>query len=236
MEWRSGGAGRGPDPRLLRAHSQVFSRLGWALFAHTAVMLAVQVAMAAAAGLAAPSLLRDPVFQWALAAFSVYGAGFPTFRKMEFTYHADNPVRYIVCNADEGEPGTNKDRILLSCDPCAIFEGMAIAARAVDAHVGFIYLRAEYSYLMPTLEKARCVIAVAGMEGALPSVVGGLVSCPVIAVPTSVGYGANLGGLAALLAMLNSCASGVSVVNIDNGFGAGFLASRINQMQGVDEA
>ena len=79
MEWRSGGAGRGPDPRLLRAHSQVFSRLGWALFAHTAVMLAVQVAMAAAAGLAAPSLLRDPVFQWVLAAFSVYGAGFPTF-------------------------------------------------------------------------------------------------------------------------------------------------------------
>ena len=63
------------------------------------------------------------------------GAGFPTFRKMEFTYHADDPVRYIVCNADEGEPGTNKDRILLSSDPCAIFEGMAIAARAVYAHI-----------------------------------------------------------------------------------------------------
>ena len=72
------------------------------------------------------------------------------------------------------------------------------------------------------------------MEGALPSVVGGLVSCPVIAVPTSVGYGANLGGVAALLAMLNSCASGVSVVNIDNGFGAGFLAHRINQMPGIE--
>lgn len=84
------------------------------------------------------------------------------------------------------------------------------------------------------LAKARVVIAVAGMEGALPSVIGGLVSCPVIAVPTSVGYGANLGGLAALLSMLNSCASGVSVVNIDNGFGAGFLASRINQMEGCD--
>jgi len=85
------------------------------------------------------------------------------------------------------------------------------------------------------LEQARCIVAVAGMEGALPSVVGGLVSAPVIAVPTSVGYGANLGGLAALLAMLNSCASGVSVVNIDNGFGAGFLAHRINQMKGVGE-
>ena len=78
------------------------------------------------------------------------------------------------------------------------------------------------------LAQARVVVAVAGMEGALPSVVGGLVSCPVIAVPTSVGYGASLGGLAALLAMLNSCASGVSVVNIDNGFGAGYQASLIN--------
>ena len=82
------------------------------------------------------------------------------------------------------------------------------------------------------LMSARVVIAVAGMEGALASVIGGLVSCPVIAVPTSVGYGASFGGVAALLAMLNSCASGVSVVNIDNGFGAGFLASRINHMGG----
>ncbi|MBQ3108869.1 MAG: nickel pincer cofactor biosynthesis protein LarB [Clostridia bacterium] len=88
---------------------------------------------------------------------------------------------------------------------------------------------------LPELMKARVVIAVAGMEGALASVVGGLVSCPVIAVPTSVGYGASFGGLSALLSMLNSCASGVSVVNIDNGFGAGFLASRINQMKGIDE-
>ena len=75
---------------------------------------------------------------------------------------------------------------------------------------------------------ARVIIAVAGMEGALPSVVGGLVDCPVIAVPTSVGYGAAFGGVAALLSMLNSCASGMSVVNIDNGFGAGYLASMIN--------
>ena len=82
---------------------------------------------------------------------------------------------------------------------------------------------------------ARCVVAVAGMEGALASVVGGLVDCPVIAVPTSVGYGANFGGLSALLSMLNSCASGSSVVNIDNGFGAGYLASMINQMEGIDE-
>jgi len=76
---------------------------------------------------------------------------------------------------------------------------------------------------------ANVLIVVAGMEGALPSVVGGLVSRPVIAVPTSIGYGANLGGLTTLLAMLNSCVAGVTVVNIDNGFGAGYAASLINR-------
>jgi pyridinium-3,5-biscarboxylic acid mononucleotide synthase len=80
------------------------------------------------------------------------------------------------------------------------------------------------------LAAARVVVVVAGMEGALPSVVGGLVKVPVIAVPTSVGYGASFGGVAALLGMLNSCAAGVSVVNIDNGFGAGAIASRINHL------
>jgi len=79
------------------------------------------------------------------------------------------------------------------------------------------------------LREARVVVVAAGMEGALPSVVGGLVSVPVIAVPTSVGYGASFGGVAALLGMLNSCASNVTVVNIDNGFGAGFVASLINR-------
>jgi len=80
------------------------------------------------------------------------------------------------------------------------------------------------------LVDARVIVAVAGMEGALPSVIGGLVDCPVIAVPTSVGYGASFGGISALLSMLNSCASGVSVVNIDNGFGAGYLANMINKI------
>jgi hypothetical protein len=80
------------------------------------------------------------------------------------------------------------------------------------------------------IRKAKVIVVVAGMEGALASVVGGLVDKPVIAVPTSVGYGANFGGLSALLSMLNSCASGVSVVNIDNGFGAGYLASMINRI------
>ena len=82
----------------------------------------------------------------------------------------------------------------------------------------------------PRLNAARAIVVVAGMEGALPSVIGGLVKVPVIAVPTSVGYGASFGGLAALLGMLNSCAAGVSVVNIDNGFGAAAIASRINHL------
>lgn len=81
-----------------------------------------------------------------------------------------------------------------------------------------------------TLQKANCVIAIAGMEGALASVIGGLVSNPVIAVPTSVGYGASLGGISALLTMINSCANGISVVNIDNGYGAGYLATQINRL------
>jgi NCAIR mutase (PurE)-related protein len=81
---------------------------------------------------------------------------------------------------------------------------------------------------LETIMGAQVIISIAGMEGALTSVIGGLVDCPVIGVPTSVGYGASFNGLSALLSMLNSCASGVSVVNIDNGFGAGFLASMIN--------
>ena len=102
-------------------------------------------------------------------------------------------------------------------------------ARLYDVGVAGIHrLLAHGEELM----EARVVISVAGMEGALTSVIGGLVSCPVIGVPTSVGYGAAFGGVAALLSMLNSCASGVSVVNIDNGFGAGFLASRINHLGG----
>ena len=85
---------------------------------------------------------------------------------------------------------------------------------------------------MDEIMSASVIIAIAGMEGALASVIGGLADCPVIAVPTSVGYGASFGGISALLSMLNSCASGVSVVNIDNGFGAGYLASMINHMEG----
>ena len=83
---------------------------------------------------------------------------------------------------------------------------------------------------LDVIQSANCVVAVAGMEGALASVLGGLVSNPVIAVPTSVGYGASMNGLSALLTMINSCANGIAVVNIDNGFGAGYMATQINRL------
>ena len=121
-----------------------------------------------------------------------------------------------------------------------VAEEAALTAEAMGNHVTRLYdvgvagLHRLLSSL-DVLMSARCIIAVAGMEGALASVIGGLADCPVIAVPTSIGYGSSFGGLSALLSMLNSCASGCSVVNIDNGFGAGYLASRINQMEGLKE-
>lgn len=117
-----------------------------------------------------------------------------------------------------------------------VAEEAAVTAQALGNRVRKLYdvgvagvhrLLAHVELVM----EASVIIAIAGMEGALASVVGGLADCPVIAVPTSVGYGASFQGLSALLSMLNSCASGVSVVNIDNGFGAGYLASMINHME-----
>ena len=116
-----------------------------------------------------------------------------------------------------------------------VAEEAQITAEVMGNHVEAIYDIgiAGIHRLMSNRERlvaARVIVVCAGMEGALPSVVGGLVSCPVIAVPTSVGYGASFQGLAALLGMLNSCASNVTVVNIDNGFGAGYVASLINRV------
>ena len=112
----------------------------------------------------------------------------------------------------------------------AALTAQALGSRVVRLYdVGVAGLHRTLAHL-DDLMSARVIIAIAGMEGALASVIGGLADCPVIAVPTSVGYGASFGGLSALLSMLNSCASGVSVVNIDNGFGAGYLANMINQL------
>ena len=117
----------------------------------------------------------------------------------------------------------------------AVAEEAALTAEALGNRVVRLYdvgVSGIHRLLhnMEPIMTARCIVAVAGMEGALPSVIGGLADAPVIAIPTSVGYGASLGGVAALLSMLNSCASGVSVVNIDNGFGGGYLASVINHL------
>jgi len=117
-----------------------------------------------------------------------------------------------------------------------IAEEAALTAEMLGNHVVRLYdvgVAGLHRLLAHTevLMSARVIIALAGMEGALASVIGGLVDCPVVAVPTSIGYGASFHGLSALLSMLNSCASGVSVVNIDNGFGAGYLASMINHIE-----
>ena len=134
---------------------------------------------------------------------------------------------------------TGKGKIVVATggtSDIAVAEEAAVTAEVLGNEVARLYdvgVSGIHRLLsnMDVIMSARVIVAVAGMEGALPSVIGGLVDCPVIAVPTSVGYGASLGGVAALLSMLNSCASGVSVVNIDNGFGAGYMASMINHLE-----
>ena len=117
----------------------------------------------------------------------------------------------------------------------AVAEEAALTAEYFGSRVERIYdvgvsgIHRLFSRL-EVIQSANCIIAVAGMEGALASVMGGLVDKPVIAVPTSVGYGANMGGLSALLTMINSCANGIAVVNIDNGYGAGYIATQINRL------
>lgn len=148
-----------------------------------------------------------------------------------------NELGRTVFLAPEPEPDpTGRGTILIvtaGTSDLAVAEEAAVTARALEnrvARLTDVGVAGIHRLLTQAdlLRSAGVIIVVAGMEGALPSVVGGLVSVPVIAVPTSVGYGASFGGLAALLAMLNSCASGVTVVNIDNGFGAAAAASRIN--------
>jgi hypothetical protein len=121
--------------------------------------------------------------------------------------------------------GTSDMKVAEEAAQTAEAEGSRVV-RIYDAGVSGIH---RLLYRTDDLLRARAVVVVAGMEGALPSVVGGLVDVPVIAVPTSVGYGASFGGVTALLSMMNSCSSDVSVVNIDNGFGAGYIASMIDR-------
>ena len=152
-----------------------------------------------------------------------------------FTYH---DVAHIAIVGEVPEPD-GAGEVVIACGGTSdiyVAEEAALTAemlgnkvvRLYDVGVAGIHRLLSHA---EQFARAQVIVAVAGMEGALPSVVAGLVSCPVIAVPTSVGYGASFDGLAALLAMLNSCASGVSVVNIDNGFGAAYQASLINHLQ-----
>lgn len=149
---------------------------------------------------------------------------------------AYNPIaRTVVISQESQRPGTTGIVLVAAAgtSDLPVAEEAAVTARALGSTVQTVYdvgvaglhrLLAQHAVLV----SARVLVVVAGMEGALPSVVGGLVDKPVIAVPTSVGYGAHFHGLAPLLAMLNSCASGIAVVNIDNGFGAGYMAHTIN--------
>ena len=151
---------------------------------------------------------------------------------LPFTYHKMSRIGIV---GDMPEPDTESSIVIATggTSDMPVAEEAALTAevlknkvtRLYDVGVAGIHRLLSHS---EEIMRAKVVIAVAGMEGALASVVGGLADCPVIAVPTSVGYGASFNGLSALLSMLNSCASGVSVVNIDNGFGAGYLASMIN--------
>ncbi len=151
----------------------------------------------------------------------------------ECQYH--DMARIVVINPRPVEQIGNIAVVSAGTSDIPVAEEAAVTAevlgnrvkRIFDAGVAGIH---RLLHVRDDLFQANVVVAVAGMEGALASVVGGLVSCPVIGVPTSIGYGASFGGVAALLSMLNSCASGVSVVNIDNGFGAGFQASLINKI------
>ena len=155
--------------------------------------------------------------------------------KLPITYYEDCGIGILGENARPwgmgkiviATGGTSDQRVAEEAARTAEFLGNEVV-RLYDVGVSGIHRLLSNSEV---LMDAAVVIAIAGMEGALASVVGGLCDCPVIAVPTSVGYGAAFGGVAALLSMLNSCASGVSVVNIDNGFGAGYLASMMNHME-----
>ena len=144
-------------------------------------------------------------------------------------------ARIVVVKPDTVNKKGNIAVVSAGTSDIPVAEEAVITAQTLGNNVNRIYDVGvagihRLLYVRQELFEANVAVVVAGMEGALTSVVGGLVSCPVIGVPTSIGYGSSFGGLAALLSMLNSCASGVSVVNIDNGFGAGFQASLINQL------
>ncbi|MDR0800848.1 MAG: nickel pincer cofactor biosynthesis protein LarB [Endomicrobium sp.] len=164
-------------------------------------------------------------------------ANFLIEQKIDLEYHSI--ARLAIAKRDNGMQQVGSVVIASGgTSDIPVCEEAAITAEVLGSRVARLYdvgVAGLHRLLSQQniLAKARVIIAVAGMEGALASVIGGLVSCPVVAVPTSIGYGSNFNGLSALLAMLNSCANGISVVNIDNGFGAGYIANRVNKMESI---
>ncbi len=166
---------------------------------------------------------------------------FEAVRQLLPTAHHHERARCIVVEATSAATGGIIAVVAAGTSDLPVAEEAAVTAefagcrveRHFDVGVAGLHRLLER---IDRIRRASCVVAVAGMEGALPSVLAGLLDRPVIAVPTSVGYGAHFGGLAPLLTMLNSCAAGVSVVNVDNGFGAGYLAALIDRGNGADTA
>lgn len=156
--------------------------------------------------------------------------------KREFPSVSYDPISKIIKMEKENKRHTGCVAVCTAgTADMAVAEEAALTAEFFGARVERIYDVGvagihRLFHRLDRIQGANCVIAVAGMEGALGSVIGGLVKNPVIAVPTSVGYGANLGGVSALLTMINSCSNGISVVNIDNGYGAGYIATQINRL------
>lgn len=158
------------------------------------------------------------------------------FIKQEFAFAEYDPLSRIIKIEKGGKTRQGKIAVCTAgTADIAVAEEAAQTAEYFGSQVERIYdvgVSGLHRLLakLEVIQSANCIIAVAGMEGAMASVIGGLVSKPVIAVPTSVGYGANMQGLSALLTMINSCANGIAVVNIDNGYGAGYMATQINRL------
>ena len=226
------------DDALLQLKQEPFSDLGYAKVDHHRALRQGVAEVVYGAGKTPEQIigicknLRDNGAETVLVTRLGAEAAEAVSAEIDLTYHELARIAVV----GEMPAPTGNGSVVIACagtSDLPVAEEAALTAEALGNEVVRLYdvgVAGLHRLLssMDDVMAAQAIVAVAGMEGALASVVGGLASCPVIAVPTSVGYGASFGGVSALLAMLNSCASGVSVVNIDNGFGAGYQASLIN--------
>ena len=198
-------------------------------------IVAIAQALVAEHGIAFATRVKDEAVPLLRAAFS--DSGWFERSRVFFVDRRKDPLSGATFEELLACPNRAAGNVVVACagtSDLPVAEEAALTARIMGSHVemlvdvGVAGVHRTLQHL-DELQSARAIVVVAGMEGALASLIGGLVDVPVVAVPTSVGYGASFGGIAALLGMLNSCAGGVSVVNIDNGFGAGQIADRINR-------